>query len=147
MKTSRIFPKYGANDTAAAIRSDLSLDTYVIQVALTGAGVAIATGTKLATARVPYTGTITAVNIDCDPANEPSAAAVQVDVNVVDRSTGTATSVLSAVASIATSANTGSGTVKSDGTEDVTAGDFLSFDIDQGSDGKELTATVVIQYA
>jgi hypothetical protein len=88
-------------------------------------------------------GTITAFRIDCDPANEPSASAVQVDLNKIDRSTGTAMSVLSSVASIATGTNVSTGGAIS-GTQTVTTSDMLTFDIDQGSDGKELVATVEI---
>jgi hypothetical protein len=88
-------------------------------------------------------GTITGFKIVCDPANEPSAAAVQVDLNAIDLSTGAATSRLSAVASIATGANVSTGGTIS-GTQTVAAGDQSSFDIDQGSDGKELRALVQI---
>lgn len=119
-----------------------ALEPYYIQVALSTNGEAIASGAKKGVCRVPKTGNITAFVIDCDPANEPSAAAVQCDLNKLDRSTGSATSVLSAVAEIATSGNTGTGTVN--GTQSVTAGDLLSIDIDQGSDGKELIATITI---
>ena len=91
---------------------------------------------------MPKAGNITAFVVDCDPANEPSAAAVQVDLNKIARDTGTATSVLSAVAEIATSGNTGTGTVN--GTQSVSAGDLLTLDVDQGSDGKELVATITI---
>ena len=118
-------------------------DDYLIQVALSGNGSAIASGAKKGVCPIVVAGTITAFQIDCDPANEPSAAAVQVDLNKIDRSTGTATTVLSAVASIATGANTGTGTIN--GTQTVAAGDMLTFDIDQGSDGKELIATVTIR--
>ena len=117
-------------------------EPYYLQAALSVNGAAISAGTFKGFARVPKAGNITDVTIDCDPNNEPSAAAVQVDCNTVDRSTGAATSVLSAVASIATSGNTGSGTVN--GTQAVSAGDLLSFDIDQGSDGKDLIVTVEI---
>lgn len=131
---------------AAGIRSAAgamsAAEPYHIQVALSANGAAIAAGAKKGVARVPKAGNITAFVIDCDPANEPSAAAVQVDLNKIDRSTGTATSVLSAVAEIATSGNTGTGTVN--GTQSVSAGDLLTLDIDQGSDGKELLATITI---
>jgi hypothetical protein len=90
---------------------------------------------------VPVAGTITAFRVDCDPANEPSAAAVQVNLNTINRSTGTATSILSSVASIATGANISTGGAIS-GTQTVTASDMLTLDIDQGSDGKELIATI-----
>jgi hypothetical protein len=115
---------------------------YSIQVALSPNATNISSGNGKGWARVPFAGTITAVHASCDPSNEPSAIAVQVDVNKVDRATGTATSVLSSVASIATGGNAGSGTVN--GTQTVEAGDLLRFDVDQGSDGKELTATVII---
>lgn len=130
--------------TQQSVKAYVDSRPYYVQAALTANGEAIATGTNVAFVRVPVTGSITAMVADCDPNNEPSAAAVQVDGNVVNRSTGTSTSFLSAVASIATSANTGTGTIKSDGTEDVSAGDLLSFDIDQGSDGKDLIVTVEI---
>ena len=114
-----------------------------LQVALSGNGQAIASGAKKGVVPVPVAGTITAFRVDCDPANEPSVAAVEVDLNKVDRSTGTATSVLSSVASIATSANVSTGGAIS-GTQTVTAADILTCDIDQGSDGKELVATIEI---
>jgi hypothetical protein len=115
---------------------------YYIEVALSTNGEDIESGTFKGFARVHTAGNITGLVIDCDPNNEPSASSVQVDLNTVDRSTGTATSVLSTVATIATSANTGTGTV--DGTQAVSAGDLLSFDVDQGSDGQDLIATVEI---
>lgn len=118
-------------------------EPYYIQVALSANGANIAAGTKKGVARVPKAGNITAFVVDCDPANEPSAAAVQVDLNKIDRSTGTATTVLSAVAEIATSANTSTGGTIN-GTQAVSAGDMLTLDIDQGSDGKELIATITI---
>jgi hypothetical protein len=115
---------------------------YPLQLAMSGVGALITSGTKKGGARVPVSGTITAVNIACSPSDEPSATAVEVDVNKVDKSTGTATSVLSAVATIATGANEGTGTVN--GTQSVLVGDWLQFDIDQGSDGALLTVTVYI---
>lgn len=118
-------------------------DDYLIQVALSGNGSAIASGTKKGVCPIVVAGTITAFQIDCDPANEPSSVSVEVDLNKINRSTGTATTVLSAVASIATGANTGTGTIN--GTQTVAAGDMLTFDVDQGSDGKELIATVTIR--
>jgi hypothetical protein len=117
-------------------------EPYPLQVALSGVGAAIASGTKKGVARVPVAGTITSFEIACSPSDEPSAIAVQVDLNKVDLSTGTATSVLSAVAQIATGANAGSGTI--DGTQTVSVGDWLQFDVDQGSDGALLTGTVYI---
>lgn len=119
-------------------------DDYLVQVALSGNGQNIASGTKKGAAPIEIAGTIISFKIDCDPANEPSAAAVQVDLNRIDRSTGTATSVLSSVASIATGANVSTGGAIN-GTQTVAAGDMLTFDIDQGSDGKELIATVTIR--
>ncbi len=119
-------------------------DDYLIQVALSGNGQNIAAGTKKGVAPIEIPGTIIGFKIDCDPANEPSAAAVQVDLNKINRTTGTATSVLSSVASIATGANESTGGAIN-GTQTVAAGDMLSFDIDQGSDGRELIATVTIR--
>lgn len=136
----------GATGTAGADGADGAdgaLAPVYVQVALSGNGQAITSGTKKGVAPVPVAGTITAFRIDCDPANEPSASAVQVDLNKIDRSTGTATSVLSSVASIATGANVSTGGAIS-GTQTVTTSDMLTFDIDQGSDGKELVATVEI---
>lgn len=117
---------------------------YLVQVALSVNGQNIAAGTKKGVAPIEIPGTVLSFRVDCDPANEPSAAAVQVDCNKIDRSTGTATSILSSVASIATGANVSTGGAI-DGTHTVAAGDMLTFDIDQGSDGKELIATVKIQ--
>jgi hypothetical protein len=114
-----------------------------LQVALSGNGQAIASGTKKGVVPVPVAGTITAFRVDCDPANEPSASSVEVDLNKLNRSTGTATSVLSSVATIATGANMSTGGAI-DGTQSVTTADILTCDIDQGSDGKELVATIEI---
>jgi len=112
-----------------------------LQVALSGNGSAISSGTKKGVVPVPVAGTITAFRVDCDPANEPSASAIQVDLNTINRSTGTATSILSSVASIATGANVSTGGAIN-GTQTVAASDMLTLDIDQGSDGKELVATI-----
>jgi len=117
--------------------------TYPIQVALSGNGANISSGTKKGLFRVPFAGTITGFNTICDPANKPSAAAVQCDLNTVNLSTGVATSVLSSVASIATGAAASTGGAIS-GSPSVAVGDLLSIDIDQGSDGKELVATITI---
>ena len=86
--------------------------------------------------------TITAFTIDLDPNNEPSDQSTLVDLNKVARDTGAVTSVLSSVATIATGANTATGTI--DGTQAVSVGDLLQFDVDQGSDGQDLIATVEI---
>ena len=116
---------------------------YYIQVALSANGQNIAAGSKKGMCRVPLAGTISAFNTVCDPANEPSTAAVQCDLNTLNLSTGAATSVLSSVASIATGANFSTGGAIS-GTPSVAVGDLLSIDIDQGSDGRELLATITI---
>jgi hypothetical protein len=129
--------------TAAAVGTMSTKSTYTIQVALSGNGQSISSGTKKGLCRVPFAGTITGFLIVCDPANEPSAAAVQCDLNTVNLSTGALTSVLSSVASIATGANVSTGGAIS-GTPSVSAGDLLAIDIDQGSDGKELVATITI---
>ena len=118
-------------------------ELYHIQVALSANGQAIASGTKKGLCRVPIAGTITAFNVVCDPANEPSATSVECDLNTLDLSTGAATSVLSSVATIATGANASTGGAIS-GTPAVAVGDLLSIDVDQGSDGKELLATITI---
>ena len=120
-----------------------ALPAYWVEVVLTAKGVAIASGTKVAMMTHMQAGTITGFKTVCDPANEPSAAAVQVDLNSVNLSTGAVTSRLSAVASIATGANISTGGTIS-GTQTVAVGDQSSFDIDQGSDGKELRALVQI---
>jgi hypothetical protein len=117
--------------------------TYTIQVALSGNGQNIASGTKKGMCRVPFAGTITGFKTICDPANEPSAASVECDLNTVNLSTGALTSVLSSVASIAIGANASTAGAIS-GTPSVAAGDLLAIDVDQGSDGKELVATITI---
>ena len=136
----------GASDAATA-RTNLgamsATEPYHIQVALSANGANIAAGTKKGVCRVPKAGNITAFVIDCDPANEPSSAAVQVTLNKIDRSTGTTTSALSSVAEIAIGANTSTGG-GINGTQAVSAGDMLTLDINQGSDGKELLATITI---
>ena len=117
--------------------------TYQIQIALSGYDTAVSAGTKKGQCRIPIAGIITGFAIICDPANEPSAAAIQVDLNTVDLSTGALTSVLTSVASIATSANVSTGGAIS-GSPAVAVGDLLAMDIDQGSDGKGLLATITI---
>jgi hypothetical protein len=109
-------------------------------IALSGSGQNIASGTKKGVWPIKENITVVSVEADCDPANEPSAASVEVDANRIDRSTGTATTILSAVASIAIGANTGAGTVN--GTQNFDAGSMMTFDVDQGSDGKELLVSV-----
>lgn len=134
---------------AAALRSSAGVgtmsvkSTYTIQIALSGYDTAVSTGTKKGQCRVPFAGTITGFLITCDPANEPSAAAIQCDLNTVDLSTGALTTCLSSVASIATGANVSTGGAIS-GSPSVAAGDQLAIDIDQGSDGKGLVATITI---
>jgi hypothetical protein len=118
-------------------------DLYHIQIALSPNGQNIAAGAKKGLCRVPIAGTITGFVVVCDPANEPSATSVQCDLNTLDLSTGAATSVLSSVATIATGANASTGGAIS-GTPVVAVGDLLSIDVDQGSDGKELLATITI---
>jgi hypothetical protein len=129
--------------TAAAVGTMSTKSTYTIQIALSGYDTAVSTGTKKGQCRVPIAGTITGFLITCDPANEPSAAAIQCDLNTVDLSTGALTTVLSSVASIATGANVSTGGAIS-GSPSVAAGDQLAVDIDQGSDGKGLLATITI---
>jgi hypothetical protein len=138
-----------SQETAAQVKTRLgqgtiaSQSTYVIQIALSGYDQAVSSGTKKGQCRVPYAGTITGFLITCDPANEPSAAAIQCDLNTVNLSTGALTSVVSSVASIATGANVSTGGAIS-GSPSVAAGDQLAVDIDQGSDGKGLLATITI---
>jgi hypothetical protein len=115
-------------------------ETRYQTIALSGSGANIASGAKKGVWPIKEDIRIVSVSIDCDPANEPSSVAVEVDANRMDRSTGSATSILSAVASIATGANTGTGTVN--GTQDFDAGSMMTFDVDQGSDGKELLVSV-----
>ena len=129
--------------TAAAVGTMSTKSTYVIQIALSGYDTAVSSGTKKGQCRVPFAGTITGFAITCDPANEPSAAAIQCDLNTVNLSTGALTSVLTSVASIATGANVSTGGAIS-GSPSVSAGDQLAVDIDQGSDGKGLLATITI---
>lgn len=117
--------------------------TYQIQIALSGYDTAVSSGTKKGQCRIPIAGTITGFAITCDPASEPSAAAIQCDLNTVNLSTGALTTVLSSVASIATGANISTGGAIS-GSPSVAAGDQLAVDIDQGSDGKGLLATITI---
>jgi len=121
----------------------LKTGPYHIQIALSPNGQPIAAGTKKGMFRVPIAGTITGFVCVCDPANEPSATSVQCDLNTLDLTTGAATSVLSSVATIATGANASTGGAIS-GTPSVSVGDLLSIDVDQGSDGRELLATITI---
>jgi len=129
--------------TAAAVGTMATKSTYVIQVALSGYDTAVSTGTKKGLCRIPIAGTITGFAVTCDAANEPSAAAIQCDLNTVNLSTGALTTCLTSVASIATGANVSTGGAIS-GSPSVAAGDQLAVDIDQGSDGKGLLATITI---
>lgn len=128
----------GAAGADGADGADGSPGPVFIQVALSGNGQAIASGTKKGVAQIPFACNAASFKIVCDPANEPSASSVSVDCNKINLSTGAATTILSSVAAIATSANAGTGTIN--GTQSFAAGDLVSFDVDQGSDGKELIA-------
>lgn len=129
--------------TAAAVGTMSTKSTYQIKVALSGYDTALSTGTKKGYFDISIPGVITGFSVCCDPANEPSAAAAQFDLNTVNASTGALTSVLSSVASIATSANVSTGGAIS-GSPAVAAGDKLAVDCDQGSDGKFYVATITI---
>lgn len=117
--------------------------TYHLKVALSGYDQLLSSGTKKGFFDIDIPGVITGFKVCCDPANEPSAAAAQFDLNTVDASTGALTSVLSSVASIATGANVSTGGAIS-GSPSVAAGDKLAVDCDQGSDGKFYVATITI---
>lgn len=138
-----------AQKTVAETKTLLNLgtmsakSTYQIKVALSGYDQALSTGTKKGFFDITIPGVITGFSVCCDPANEPSAAAAQFDLNTVDASTGALTSVLTSVASIATSANVSTGGAIS-GSPTVAAGDKLAVDCDQGSDGKFYVATITI---
>lgn len=129
--------------TAAAVGTMSTKSTYQIKVALSGYDTALSTGTKKGYFDISIPGVITGFSVCCDPANEPSAAAAQFDLNTVNASTGALTSVLSSVASIATSANVSTDGAIS-GSPSVAAGDKLAVDCDQGSDGKFYVATITI---
>ena len=129
--------------TAAAVGTMSTKSTYQIKVALSGYDTALSTGTKKGYFDISIPGVITGFSVCCDPANEPSAAAAQFDLNTVNASTGALTSVLTSVASIATSANVSTGGAIS-GSPSVAAGDKLAVDCDQGSDGKFYVATITI---
>lgn len=131
-------------EDAAAQRELLSVYSTKVweKVALSPNGAAIAAGTGKGFVPITVAGTITAVRIDLDPANEPTDQATLVDVNKVNRSTGIATSILTAAMSIATSANSATGTIN--GTQTVVAGDWLQVDVDQGSDGQDLICSIEI---
>lgn len=132
-----------AQRTALGVGTISTKSTYVIQIALSGYDAAVSAGTKKGVCRVPFPGTITGFAVICDPANEPSAAAIQCDLNTVNLSTGALTTVLSAVASIAVGANLSTGGTIS-GSPVVATGDQLAVDVDQGSDGKGLVASITI---
>lgn len=138
-----LIPQDGAPGADGADGADGALAPLHIQIALSPNGQNIAAGTKKGMFRVPIAGTITGFVCVCDPANEPSATSVQCDLNTLDLTTGAATSVLSSVATIATGANASTGGAIS-GTPAVSVGDLLSVDVDQGSDGQELLATITI---
>lgn len=138
-----------AQKTAAEVKTLLSQgtmaakSTYHLKVALSGYDQLLSSGTKKGFFDIDIPGVITGFKVCCDPANEPSAAAAQFDLNTVNASTGALTSVLSSVASIATGANVSTGGAVS-GSPAVAAGDKLAVDCDQGSDGKFYVATVTI---
>jgi hypothetical protein len=122
-----------------AIGTPIGLQRSVfVQVALSPNGANIAAGTKKGFFDIPFDCVALSFRAKCDPANEPSASTVQVDCNRLNLTTGAATSILSAVAEIATGANAASGTIN--GLQTFAAGDSVSFDVDQGTDGKELIA-------
>ena len=129
--------------SAAAVGTMATKSTYQIKVALSGYDQALSAGTKKGFFDITIPGVITGFSVCCDPANEPSAVAAEFDLNTVDPTTGALTSVLSAVASIATGANVSTGGTIS-GTPSVAAGDKLAVDCDQGSDGKFYVATITI---
>jgi hypothetical protein len=135
---------YGITDAVSSSTHDTTRAAVreVITVALSGYDTAISTGDGKGFLRVRIGGRIESVTIDCDPNNEPIIGSIIVDCSKINRTTGAATSVLSTKATITTGNNTGTGTL--DGTQSVSAGDLLRFDIDQAADGKELLATVVI---
>jgi hypothetical protein len=133
----------GNDSRISSLGTMANKSTYVIQIALSGNTQNISSGSKKGMCRVPFAGTITGFVCVCDPANEPSSVSVECDLNTVNLSTGALTSVLSSVASIATGANVSTGGAIS-GSPSVAAGDLLAIDVDQGSDGKELIATITI---
>lgn len=130
-------------DAETAAREAGDKAPYWVEVVLTAAGVNIATGTKVAMVTHMQAGTITGFKIVCDPANEPSGSSVEVDCNSINLSTGAVISRLSSVASIAVAANISTGGVIS-GTQTVAVGDQSTFDIDQGTTGRELRALIQI---
>ena len=111
------------------------------KVALSPNGAAIAAGAGKGFVPVSHAGTITAFSVQCDPNHEPTVT-VEVDLNKVNTSDGTVTSVLSAVGSITSGNNSGTGTIN--GTQTVSVGDWLQVDIDQGSDGQDLIGVIEI---
>lgn len=138
-----------ARKTVAEIKTMLgqgtmaAKSTYHLKVVLSGYDQLLTSGTKKGFFDIDIPGVITGFKVCCDPANEPSAAAAQFDLNTVNDSTGALTSVLSSVASIATGANVSTGGAIS-GSPSVAAGDKLAVDCDQGSDGKFYVATITI---
>ena len=129
---------------AAAQRTLLSVpDVAKVyeKVALSPNGAAIAAGAGKGFVPVSHAGTITAFSVQCDPNNEPTVT-IEVDLNKVNTSDGTVTSVLSSVASITSGNNSGTGTIN--GTQTVSVGDWLQVDIDQGSDGQDLIGIIEI---
>ena len=135
-------PVSTAGQTALDLKADAAAPFWV-EVVLVASATAVATGTGVAYLTHTVAGTITDFKLVCDPANEPSAANIEVDMNSVNLSTGALTTRLSAVGTIATSANISTGGTIS-GTQTVAFGDQSAFDIDQGSDGKELRALIEI---
>jgi len=136
-----VLPKFARSQSAADVRDNIGLNKVYIQVALSPNGGAIAAGAGKGFAPVMHAGAITAFRIDCDPNNEPTVT-VEVDLNKVNTSDGTVTSALSSVASITSGNNSGTGTIN--GTQTVSVGDWLQIDVDQGSDGQDLIASIEV---
>jgi hypothetical protein len=129
------------NNQIAFVRQPRPSDFY--QFALSPNNQDISSGAGKGGFRVTVAGTIESFTIAVRPDTKPSVVAIECDLNRIDDSTGAATSVLSAVATIATGGIEGSGTIN--GTQEVEAGEFLSADVDQGSDGQNLFGIVEIK--
>lgn len=132
--------KAAASDLTEHETSPGHVVTY--EVVLVGEGVTVAAASKAGYFETTFSGTITGISIGVDGIDKPSAAAIEVDLNRQDPSTGALTSILSSVASIATGTRTGTGTIN--GTQTCVAGERFYLDIDQGSDSSDLAAFITV---
>lgn len=122
----------------------LTLRTWTIP--LSPPGVNLSAGAKKAFWKCAWDCTITGFDINCDPADKPSTAHAQFDLNTVHSTTGAETSILSATAQVNIGSSSGVGTI-SGTTYSYSANTLMAIDCDQGNDGKLYFATITTSLA